>query len=134
MSAIITIQGYAGQDVKHKETGSGTPVSEVSIAVSVYNGANAERTTNWYRVTMFGNFAKAIADVRKGDYLTVTGEFKVREYEKDGVKNQSLEVIGQYVQNVSKFLKPRQESSGGSAPPPRRESASSASAPDDLPF
>lgn len=119
MSAIIHIQGYAGQDVKHKESASGTPISEVSVAVSVYNGPNAEKTTNWYRVTMFGNFAKQIADVRKGDYLVVSGEFKVREYEKDGVKNQSLEVMGQSVQNISKFIKPRAE--GSSAPREQRK-------------
>lgn len=118
MSAIIHIEGRAGRDAESSTLPTGTDVCKVSVAVTIYKGRDKESVTNWYNVAMFGNAAKLLADVRKGDSLLVCGTLEVRDYTaKDGSAKHSLDINAQYFTNLSKFVKPREE--GNDAPPTR---------------
>ena len=114
MSAIIHIEGHAGRDSESSALPTGTDVCKVSVAVTIYKGRDKEKVTNWYNVAMFGNSAKAIADVRKGDSLMVCGTLEIREYtDKSGEKRTSNDINGQYVSNLSKFVRSRSDDDGG---------------------
>lgn len=52
----------------------------------------------WVRVTAFKKLAENVAgSVKKGDLVLVVGEINQDEYEKDGEKRKSLEVVANYV-------------------------------------
>ena len=50
------------------------------MAVDQRNGR--DKTTNWWRISIWGKRGEALAQyLRKGDNVTVSGEFSVSEYE-----------------------------------------------------
>lgn len=52
----------------------------------------------WVRVTSFKKLAENVAgSVKKGDLVLVIGEINQDEYEKDGEKRKSLEVVANHV-------------------------------------
>lgn len=85
--------GRLGADAEVKYTASGTAIWSARVAVGYGYGQNAG--TNWLRVSSFGKRAEGLAklELRKGSRIGVTGELRVREYDKnDGTKGISVEV------------------------------------------
>jgi single-strand DNA-binding protein len=76
----ITIAGRIGKDAETRNTQAGDSVTSFSVAVDQRNGR--DKTTNWWRVSIWGKRGEALAQyLRKGDNVTVCGEFSVSEYE-----------------------------------------------------
>lgn len=83
------------------------------------SGQYEESGTTWWRVTFFGNklftpeaLAEAVGD---GAFVLVEGRSESREYEKDGEKRTSLEVVANNVGIMPKAPKdgaPRQQPAG----------------------
>lgn len=74
-----------------------SPVLRFSLATnerfSDKEGNRQERTT-WHRCVVFGNRATSLAPhVVKGSKLAVTGRIENSEYEKEGVKHYSSNII-----------------------------------------
>src|SRR5699024_5573662 len=104
--AFTTVIGNVG-DVQLKFTPNGKAVCEVSVAEN-HNRKNEQtgqwetESTTWRRVSFWENQAEAVAEqVQKGDRVIVTGDEKLREYERqDGSKGASLEMRGRHIGKV----------------------------------
>ena len=76
----ITIAGRIGRDAETRNTQAGDSVTSFTVAVDQRNGR--DKTTNWWRVSIWGKRGESLAQyLRKGDNITVAGEFSVSEYE-----------------------------------------------------
>ena len=100
MSAIVTVTGNLGQDPIVRYTGSGKPVTELSIAATA---SHKDRTTGqwvddgeplWIKVPFWGEEYTYLADeLHKGARVTVTGDLVRRVFDRrEGGQGESLEV------------------------------------------
>ena len=134
--AFLTIVGNVG-GVELKFTSNGKAVCEVSVAEN-HNRKNQQtgqwetESTTWRRVSFWENQAEAVAEqVQKGDRVIVTGDEKLREYERqDGSKGASLEMRGRHIGKVVMPLQNQQQSGGfqqqQQTPPPAGNQQASA--------
>ena|SRR5690625_1845316 len=117
--AFTTVIGNVG-DVQLKFTPNGKAVCEVSVAEN-HNRKNEQtgqwetESTTWRRVAFWENQAEAVAEqVQKGDRVIVTGDERLREYERqDGSKGASLEMRGRHIGKVVMPLQNKQPQSQG---------------------
>ncbi len=84
---------YSGKISKAEfRTAGDKPICEVSLCKKVpARGQDAERF-DWLKVTIWSPPEWAVARLVKGNYITGHGDLSLRPYEKDGVKNKSMEV------------------------------------------
>lgn len=143
----VILVGNLGNDPEVKYMPSGGAVTNVSIATTDSwkdkgSGEKQERT-EWHRVVFFNRLAEIAGEyLRKGSQVYVEGRLQTREWEKDGVKRYSTEIVASEMQMLGG------RSGGGSASfdesPPQRQSSQRAPAPapapaadefdDDIPF
>lgn len=82
-----------GQDPKVFSTNGGGCVANVSVATS-YKTKDKQEVTEWHRLVAFGRTAEIVRDyVEKGSSLYIEGQLQTREWEKDGVKRHTTEVV-----------------------------------------
>ena len=75
----ITISGRIGKDAESRQAGDGTVTS---FNVAVDQGYGDRKTSNWYRVSVWGKKGAGAAPyLLKGGQVTVVGEFEIGEYE-----------------------------------------------------
>jgi single-strand DNA-binding protein len=85
----ITIVGGLGRDAELKYLNNGDPVCSFSVADS----QGREKPTIWWRCSLFGKRGQSLASyLTKGQSVTVVGTITEREWEKDGVKQKSMDV------------------------------------------
>jgi single-strand DNA-binding protein len=130
------ILGNLGKDPEVRYTNGGQAVANFSVATNekwTKDGQSQERT-EWHRIVVWGKQAENCGQyLRKGRSVYIEGRIQTREYEKDGQKRYTTEIVADRVQ----FLGGRgEDSSGGSgsrssddfgAPP-------SSGSDDDIPF
>lgn len=76
----ITIAGKLGRDAELRHTQGGESVCSFTVAVDQRQGR--DKTTNWWRVSLWGKRGEALAPyLLKGASVTVQGEFALGEYE-----------------------------------------------------
>lgn len=113
MNKIFLIGNLTADPVK---TNSGeTTICRFSIAVNRrFTRADAERTVDFFRITVFGKSGDNCATyLAKGRKVAVTGRLEISDYtDKDGNKRQGVDVIADEVE----FLTPKGE--GGDYTPP----------------
>lgn len=94
----VILIGNAGADPEVRYLPNGTAVSNVTLATSdswkdKQSGQMQERT-EWHRVVFFGRIAEVVAQyAKKGARLYVEGRLQTREWEKDGIKRYTTEII-----------------------------------------
>lgn len=77
---MITIAGRIGRDAETRQTQSGDSVTSFSVAADQRNGR--EKSTNWWRVSLWGKRGESLAPyLVKGGQVTVSGEFSLSEYD-----------------------------------------------------
>ena len=77
---IVTVAGKLGRDAELRHTQGGDSVCSFSVAVDQRDGK--DRSTNWWRVSLWGKRGESLAPyLLKGASVTVTGAFSVSEYE-----------------------------------------------------
>lgn len=92
-----TFSGRLGGDPEVRYTGNGTAVLNGAIGVSRSykpSGGDRVRETTWVRFVMFGKRAELAAEhlnLKKGDRVFLVGEYRTRDYEKNGEKRTSHE-------------------------------------------
>lgn len=75
----ITIAGRVGKDAETRQAGSS---NVTSFNVAVDQGYGQNKSTNWFRVSIWGQRGEKLAGyIRKGDNITVVGEFTLGEYD-----------------------------------------------------
>ena len=92
------IIGTLGRDPEMRYLPNGNAVATISVATDEsYNdkqtGQKIERT-EWHRLTCFGKLAEIIGQyLKKGSKAYFDGKLRTNEYEKDGIKRYSTEIV-----------------------------------------
>jgi single-strand DNA-binding protein len=109
----VVLVGNLTKDPELRHTGGGTPVCSLRIAV---NGRRRDESGQWadkpnyFSVSVFGNQAESCAQyLAKGRPVAIDGRLDWREWEKDGVKREAVEIVADSVQ----FLGGRDGGEGG---------------------
>lgn len=75
---IVFLTGRIGGDAEVRQAGNGE-VTSFNLAVD--QGWGERKTTNWFRVSIWGDRGRKLAGhILKGNKLAVTGELEVGEY------------------------------------------------------
>ena len=128
----VILVGTCGQDPETRYLPSGNAVTNLSLATSEQwtdkqTGQRVEKT-EWHRVSLFGKVAEIAGEyLRKGSQVYIEGKLQTREWEKDGVKRYTTEIIVD-MQGTMQLLGGRPDNAGGgdsgprqSRPAPQRE-------------
>lgn len=76
----IVIAGKLARDAEVRSTQQGDSVCSFTVAVDQRNGL--DKTTNWWRVSVWGKRGEALAPyLLKGASVTVSGQFSLGEYD-----------------------------------------------------
>lgn len=125
----VILVGTCGQDPETRFLPSGTAVTNLSLATSEQwtdkqTGQKVEKT-EWHRVSLFGKVAEIAGEyLRKGSQVYIEGKLQTREWEKDGIKRYSTEIVVD-MQGTMQLLGSRNNNEGGDSVPrqqrPQRE-------------
>ncbi|EMT5600153.1 single-stranded DNA-binding protein [Pseudomonas aeruginosa] len=94
----VILVGTCGQDPEVRYLPNGNAVTNLSLATSEQwtdkqTGQKVERT-EWHRVSLFGKVAEIAGEyLRKGSQCYIEGKLQTREWEKDGIKRYTTEII-----------------------------------------
>lgn len=125
----VILVGTCGQDPETRYLPNGNAVTNLSLATSEQwtdkqSGQRVERT-EWHRVVLFGKVAEIAGEyLRKGSQVYIEGKLQTREWEKDGIKRYTTEVVVD-MQGTMQLLGGRPSADDGaqrqSRPAPQRE-------------
>lgn len=99
----VILVGNLGRDPETRYMPSGGAVTNVSVATSKQwrdrdSGENKERT-EWHRVVFFNRLAEIAGEyLKKGSQIYIEGELRTREWERDGQKHYTTEVVADEMQ------------------------------------
>ena len=97
MSFPVTFKARLGADPEITFSANGSAVARMRVVTNarrLVNGEWEDTDTSWWSLTAFGRTAEAaVEQLHKGDLVLVTGKIKQREWEKDGVKRTSADVV-----------------------------------------
>lgn len=93
---FVLLIGRAGGDATARQTQNGKTVANFSLATSARKKDGTFEPT-WHRIVAWEERARHALEVKKGDKVCVKGEISVREYEKNGAKERSFEIIAQEI-------------------------------------
>lgn len=94
----VTLIGTVGRDPEMRYTPGGSAIANFSLATNEsYNDKNTGQrveNTEWHRIVAFGKLAEIIQQyVKKGGKLYIEGKLRTNEWEKDGIKRYSTDII-----------------------------------------
>ena len=120
----VILVGTCGQDPETRYMPNGNAVTNLSLATSEQwtdkqTGQKVEKT-EWHRVALFGKVAEIAGEyLRKGSQVYIEGKLQTREWEKDGVKRYTTEIIVD-MQGTLQLLGGKRDDQGQPAPQPKR--------------
>jgi len=94
----VILVGNVGGDPETRYMPNGNAVTNITLATSdswkdKQTGQQQERT-EWHRVVLFGKVAEIAGEyLKKGSQVYIEGRLQTREWEKDGVKRYTTEVV-----------------------------------------
>ena len=98
----VELIGFLGSDAETKTTPNGKTVTTLSLATKtsfLKDGERIERT-DWHRITAWGRLAEYAAAFRKGAHICVEGELRSREYESNGAKVRTYDIVASAIINL----------------------------------
>ncbi|MFT6752747.1 MAG: single-strand DNA-binding protein [Candidatus Azotimanducaceae bacterium] len=110
----VILVGNLGNDPDTRYLPNGDAVTNISIATSEswkdkQTGENVDRT-EWHRIVFFRRLAEISGEyLKKGSKVYVEGKLQTRQWEKDGQKHYTTEIVG----NEMQMLDSRGEMGGG---------------------
>ena len=110
----VILVGNCGQDPETRYLPSGGAVTNITLATSEswkdkQTGQQQERT-EWHRVVFFNRLGEIAGEyLKKGSKVYVEGSLRTRQWEKDGVKRYTTEIVASEMQ----MLDSRGASGGG---------------------
>ena len=118
----VILVGNLGRDPETRYMPSGGAVTNVSVATSKQwrdreTGEQKERT-EWHRVVFFNRLAEIAGEyLKRGSKVYLEGELRTREWEREGQKHYTTEVVANEMQML--------DSRGDAASAPPQAAASS---------
>lgn len=90
--------GNLGGDPETRHMPSGNAVCNITLATSDSwkdkNTGQMQERTEWHRVVFFGKLAEIAGQyLRKGSKIYIEGKLQTREWEKDGIKRYTTEIV-----------------------------------------
>lgn len=130
----VILMGNLGRDPELKQTKSGLATASASLATTK-RAKDGQDVTEWHNLSFFGRTAEIVAQYcTKGSSIYVEGSLRYREWEKDGIKRKTTEIVVDNLQLIGG------KSSAGnhqqSAPAQRQQQHQHQESfdPDDVPF
>lgn len=140
MKSLTILIGNVGADPEIRNMPNGGSVANFNLATTEkWKNAQGEKQekTSWHRLTVFGKLADVVSQyVHKGDRLYIEGRLDYQEYEKDGVKKYSTQIIVNQLQMLGSPGGNSNQGQSQPAPQKSQQGAPPASADfdDDIPF
>jgi single-strand DNA-binding protein len=109
----VILVGNLGRDPEVRQSQAGAKIVNFSIATSESwkdkNTGERREKTEWHRVVIFSEGLANIAEqyLRKGSKVYIEGSLQTREYEKDGTKRYSTEIVLQGFNSTMTMLDTR---------------------------
>lgn len=98
----VILVGNLGDDPDTKYTQGGMAVTKCRIATTSERKNKAgekESRTEWHRVTFFGKLGEIAGEyLRKGSQVYVEGSIRYDQYERDGVKHHTTDIVADTMQ------------------------------------
>lgn len=94
----VQLIGRLGGDPETRYMPNGNAVTNITLATSETwkdkDSGERKEKTEWHRVVFFGKVAEIAGEyLRKGSQCYVEGKLQTREWEKDGVKRYTTEIV-----------------------------------------
>ena len=110
----VILVGNLGRDPETRYMPSGGAVTNVSIATSKgwkdRDSGELRERTEWHRIVFFNKLAEIAGEyLKRGSKVYIEGELRTRDWEKDGQKHYTTEVVA----NEMQMLDSRGEMGGG---------------------
>ncbi|MHB8658766.1 MAG: single-stranded DNA-binding protein [Solirubrobacteraceae bacterium] len=109
----VVLTGNLTRDPELSSTGGGLSICKLGIAVNTRrktSEGNWEEKPNFFRVTVFGRQAESCHSfLKKGRPVAIDGRLEWSQWERDGQKRESIDIIADSVQ----FLGGRDDAGGG---------------------
>src|SRR5947209_1867800 len=98
----VELIGFLGSDAETKTTPNGKTVTTPSLATKTSYKRDGERQerTEWHRIQVWGNLGGYAAAFKKGAQIHVEGELRSREYESNGVKVRTYDIVASAIINL----------------------------------
>ena len=99
----VILVGNLGNDPETRFMPNGNPVTNISIATSEswkdkQSGQQQERT-EWHRIVFFNRLAEIAGEyLKKGSKVYIEGAIRTRQWDKEGQKHYSTEIIANEMQ------------------------------------
>jgi len=99
----VIIVGNLGADPETRYLPSGDAVTNIRVATTdrYKDKASGEmkEATEWHRIAFFGRLAEIAGEyLKKGSSVYIEGRLKTRQWEKDGQKQYSTEIVADQMQ------------------------------------
>lgn len=96
----VILVGCVGRDPELRYTQQGKAVCSFSIATDGPKRANGENgETEWHRIVLWEKLAEIAGKyLTKGRQVYLEGRLRTRQWEKDGVKHSTTEIVGTTLQ------------------------------------
>ena len=125
----VQLIGTLGRDPEVRYMPNGNPAANISLATdesytSKETGQKIE-AVEWHRLVIYGKLAEIAQQyIKKGSRAYFEGKLKTREWEKDGIKHYTTEIVasdmvmldgkqqGQYQQQPQQYQQPAQPPHG----------------------
>lgn len=123
----VILIGNVGGDPETRYLPNGNAVTNITLATTdswkdKQTGQQQDRT-EWHRVVFFGKLAEIAGEyLKKGGQCYIEGRLQTREWEKDGVKRYTTEIVVD-MNGTLQLLGGRGGNSGDDAPVPSARSA-----------
>ena len=109
----VVLTGNLTRDPELSSTGGGLSICKLGIAVNTRrrnNDGGWEDKPNFFRVTVFGRQAESCSQyLKKGRPVAIDGRLEWSQWERDGQKRESIDIIADTVQ----FLGGREDAGNG---------------------
>lgn len=91
----ITIVGNVGRDPEIRETEAG---HVATFSVAVYRSGKGEsKKTDWFYIEAWHDLARGCENLRTGDKVIIYGSMKFEQYEKEGIKVNSVRLVAREI-------------------------------------
>jgi len=99
----VILVGNVGGDPETKAMPSGSMVTNITVATSESwkdkQTGQAQERTEWHRVVFFNRLAEIVNEyVKKGSKVYIEGSLRTRNWEQEGVKRYSTEIVASEMQ------------------------------------